>query len=173
MEWFGCHGDKPLEFICEHELCLDFVALKVLKYTIKWWRCSSLLRCFGWCLPPLITWPFTRTGSYQGSRVTSSLETELMDAREWSLSKDTPSSSHLVCWQGGCKTDSRSRLAATSLNIFLIMIKSIICISLLFITTYFAPKAGSTPFIRLRTRWCLEATFCTASTFLCSWPSMR
>lgn len=84
-----------------------------------------LLRCFGWCPPPLITWLFMRTGSCLGSRVISSLETELMDAREWSLSKDTPSSSHLVCWQGCCKADSRNRLAATSLNISLIMIQLI------------------------------------------------
>lgn len=42
------------------------------------------LRCSGWCPPPLITWLFTRTGSCQGSRVISSLGTELMAAREWS-----------------------------------------------------------------------------------------
>lgn len=84
-----------------------------------------LLRCFGWCPPPLITWPCTRTGSCRGSRATSSWETELMDAREWSLSKDTPSSSHLVCWQGCCEADSRNRLAATSPNISFIMIQLI------------------------------------------------
>lgn len=39
-----------------------------------------------------------------------------MDAREWSLSKDTPSSSHLVCWHGCLKVASRKRLAAASMN---------------------------------------------------------
>lgn len=39
-----------------------------------------------------------KTGSCQGSRVTSSSGIGLMDAREWSSDKDTPSSSHLVRW---------------------------------------------------------------------------
>lgn len=135
-----------------------------------------LHRCFGWCPPLLITWPCMRTGSCRGSRVTSSLETELMDAREWSLSTDTPSSSHLVCWQGCCKADSGNRLAATSLNISLIMIQLIqlhICTSLRFRTIYFALQAGSMLFIRPRTPWCLEAIFSTASIFQCSLPSTR
>lgn len=52
-------------------------------------------------------------------------------------------------------------------------VDSVLYSSLLFITMYFALQAGSMLFTRPRTLWCLEAIFCTASTFLCSLPSTR
>lgn len=80
--------------------CLYFITSKQEKQTLP-------LRCFGSCLQRLTTWPCMRTGSCRASRAISSWETGPMDAREWSLSRDTPSSSHLVCWQGPLKVADR------------------------------------------------------------------
>lgn len=56
------------------------------------------LRCSGSCHQHLTTLPCTRTGCCPESRATSSWETGPTGARGWSWSRDTPSSSHLVCW---------------------------------------------------------------------------
>lgn len=72
-----------------------------------------VIRCSGWCLRLIITLLCMRTGFCQANRVISSWETELMVAREWSFSKDTPSSSHLVCWQSVIRLKVSSRKKIT------------------------------------------------------------
>lgn len=192
----GCYTDFHIDFGGTSVWYHVFKGRKVssvphcLAYSMRLLNNKSvlLLRCFGWCLRPRITSPFMRTGSFRASRATSSWEIEPTAAREWSFSRDTPSSSHLVCWHGRLKVASRKRLAATppasnakpfpgyctnkrscaSLREFLSHPPvSPLCFFFVVI------KGGSTPSILPRTRWCSEATFCTALTFLCSLPSMR
>lgn len=117
----GCYTDFHIDFGGTSVWYHVFKGRKVssvphcLAYSMRLLNNKSvlLLRCFGWCLRPRITSPFMRTGSFRASRATSSWEIEPTAAREWSFSRDTPSSSHLVCWHGRLKVASRKRLAAT------------------------------------------------------------